>query len=231
MVPRPLRWLLRAISSSIGQKLVMAVTGLLLCGFLVAHLAGNLLLFVGAEKYNNYAHTLHSNEALLLVAEIGLIVLFFTHIGLAISTAKMNKQARKTDYDGKETKQSGFILPGGGASSYMFATGAVVLGFALLHLADFTFKISHGAEFYEKYEGNEFEKAKALLATPLTTLVYCVGCIALGVHLVHGFGSALTTLGFGHPKYKFFVRWASIAFGWTIALGFISFVFWAWAFK
>ncbi len=223
----PLRWVIRAVSSSIGQKLVMAVTGLLLCGFLVAHLAGNLLLFVGAEKYNDYAHTLHSNEGLLKVAELGLVALFFTHLGLAISTSSMNKKARKADYDAKETKQSGFILPGGGASSYMFATGAVVLGFTLLHLADFTFKISHGPEFYQQFEGNEFAKAKALLQNPLTTLVYTIGCIALGVHLVHGFGSALMTLGFGHPKYKTFVRWASIAFGWVIALGFISFVLWA----
>ena len=223
----PLRWIIRAVSTSIGQKLVMAVTGLLLCGFLIAHLGGNLLLYVSAEKYNAYAHTLHSNEALLFVAEMGLIALFFTHLGLAISTSSMNKNARGSAYDEKETKQKGQILPGGGASSYMFATGAVVLGFTLLHLADFTFKISHSAEFYEKFEGNEFEKAKALLQNPLTTIVYIIGCIALGVHLVHGFGSALMTLGFSHPKYKAFVHWASVGFGWVIALGFISFVLWA----
>ena len=224
-------WLIRGLSTSIGQKLVMAVTGLLLCGFLVAHLAGNLLLFVGMEKYNDYAHALHSNEQLLMVAEVGLVALFLTHIGLAISTANMNRQARKQDYAEKETKQGLTVLPGGGASSYMFATGAVVLGFTLLHLADFTFKLSHGADFYAKYDGNEFLKAKALLQNPISALVYVVGCIALGVHLVHGFQSALTTLGLGHPKYKAVVRAISIAFGWAISLGFISFVLWSFAAK
>lgn len=224
-------WLIRGLSTSIGQKLVMAVTGLLLCGFLVAHLAGNLLLFVGMEKYNSYAHALHDNEGLLLIAELGLVALFFTHIALAISTSSMNREARKRDYAEKETKQGMTVLPGGGASSYMFATGAVVLGFVLLHLADFTFRLSHGADFYAQFDGNEFAKAKALLSNPISALVYVVGCVALGVHLVHGFQSALMTLGFGHPKYKTAIRAVSVAFGWAISLGFISFVLWSFGAK
>src|SRR5262249_49844808 len=73
-------WLTRAFSSSIGKKLVMAVTGLGLCGFLVVHLAGNLLLYAGEKPYDDYAHSLHAQAALLLVAEIGLLLLFVGHI-------------------------------------------------------------------------------------------------------------------------------------------------------
>lgn len=221
-----LRWIIRAVSSSVGQKLVMAVTGLMLCGFLIAHLGGNIFLFVGEEAYNDYAHALHKNEWLLMIAEVGLIGLFFAHIGLAISTSNMNQKARRDNYAQKETKQGTFILPGGGASSYMFATGAVVLGFVILHLVDFTFKLRPGVD-YASVENNEFEKAKMLLSNPVSALVYIVGCSALAVHLVHGFGSALQTLGFGHPKYAKLVRCASVAFGWTIGIGFISFVVWA----
>src|SRR5262249_38959793 len=76
----------RALSSSIGKKIVMAITGLALCGFLVAHLGGNLLLYVGEESYNHYAHTLHAQKILLPIAEIGLLVLFVGHIWLALKT-------------------------------------------------------------------------------------------------------------------------------------------------
>jgi succinate dehydrogenase / fumarate reductase cytochrome b subunit len=74
-------WLVRAISTTIGQKIVMGATGLLLCGFLIAHLAGNMLIFQGAEHYNNYAKKLHENE-LLPLAEAGLLVLFVLQISV-----------------------------------------------------------------------------------------------------------------------------------------------------
>ncbi len=218
-----LAWIIRALSSSVGQKLVMAVTGLMLCGFLVAHLGGNVFLFVSEEAYNGYAHTLHKNEWLLKIAEVGLVTLFFTHIGLAISTSNMNKQARKNEYLEQNSKQGMTILKGGGASSYMFATGAVVLGFVILHLIDFTFEL-RGAKYYPE---SEYEKAKLLLSNPVSAIIYVIGCSALAVHLVHGFGSALNTLGFSHPKYNKLVRILSLAFGWTIGIGFISFVLWS----
>lgn len=218
-----LAWVFRALSSSVGQKLVMAITGLMLCGFVVAHLGGNLFLFVGEQAYNDYAHALHKNEWLLVIAEVGLVALFFTHIGLAISTSNMNKQARTQSYMEQNSKQGTSIFSGGAASSYMFATGAVVLGFILVHLFDFKWR--------GEYPESEFEKAKMLLSNPISAIVYIIGCAALGVHLVHGFGSALCTLGFSHPKYNKFVRVASVAFGWTIGIGFISFVLWSFASK
>lgn len=224
-------WVFRALSSSVGQKIVMAITGLLLCGFLVAHLGGNILLFVGKQNYNDYAAALHKNEWLIRIAEVGLVTLFFSHIYLALSTSSMNRKARTEPYSEKETKQGMTVLPGGGVSSYMFVTGAVVLGFVLLHLADFTLEL-RGADFYPKdADGHldQYEKARLLLSNPLSGFVYIIGCAALGMHLVHGFQSALTTLGFGHPKYKTIVRIASILFGWGIGIGFISFVLWAWA--
>ena len=86
-------WLHRLLTSSVGRKLVMGFTGLALCGFLVVHLAGNLLLFRGAEGYDKYAHMLHEQEWLPL-AEVGLYVLFILHIYLAFSLTIDNWRAR-----------------------------------------------------------------------------------------------------------------------------------------
>ena len=133
-----LGWFFRLLSSSIGQKFVMGLTGLLLCGFLVAHLAGNLLLFAGAKAFNEYAHKLHEQWELLAIAETGLLVLFLAHIYLAVSTTIGNFKARKDSYVLKQTKVPNRII---GANSWMFASGAVVLGFVILHLIDLTLEL------------------------------------------------------------------------------------------
>src|SRR3974390_68758 len=93
-----LGWLCRLLSSSIGQKFVMGITGLLLCGFLVAHLAGNLLLFAGAKPFNEYAHALHAQWELLAIAELGLLVMFLAHVYLAVTTAFGNTKSRNDQY-------------------------------------------------------------------------------------------------------------------------------------
>ncbi|MDB4614334.1 succinate dehydrogenase cytochrome b subunit [bacterium] len=225
-------WLLRALSTSIGQKFVMGITGLLLCGFLVAHLGGNFFLFVGADAYNDYAEALHKQEALLKVAEAGLIVLFAVHLYLAFVTTRGNKVARGSRYAMTETKQDVHVVPGG-SSSWMFVTGSIVLGFVILHLVDFTFQVRPDIEYSTTSEAGDvvartpFEKAKTILSNPVSAVVYLIGCIALGVHLAHGFGSAFQSLGLNHPRYKKIIQTTSVAFGWLIAVGFISFVAWA----
>jgi succinate dehydrogenase / fumarate reductase cytochrome b subunit len=224
-------WLLRALSTSIGQKFVMGITGLLLCGFLVAHLGGNLFLFVGEEAYNHYAEALHKQEALLKVAEVGLVALFVLHIALAIITSRTNKKARATPYAVSESKQRVQVIPGG-TSSWMFATGAVVLGFLILHLVDFTWEARPDIEYSVVTDSGSqvrtpYQKARAILTNPISWPIYVIGCIALGLHLSHGFGSALQSLGLNHAHCKSMIRIASIVFAWGIGVGFVSFVVWA----
>jgi len=221
---------IKACSTSIGQKALMAVTGLLLCGFLVVHLAGNFLLFAGEDAYNEYAHALHSQEALLKVAEIGLFSLFLLHIGLAFSTAAMNRQARKVEYAEKHSKQGVFALPGGGSSSWMMLTGLVVLGFLLVHLSDLTWRTSIDLDYESVTEdghSNPFQTAQLVLRNPIRAFIYIVGCVFLGVHLFHAVRSAFQSLGLSHPKWDPIVRWAGRIFAWAIAVGFISCVGWA----
>lgn len=217
-----MNWLTRTLSSSVGKKFVMAITGLLLCGFLVAHLAGNALLLVGPEAYNAYAHKLHENEGLLKIAEVGLFLLFAFHIYLAFSLTRMNQTARKVSYSRKETKieEPG---PSRRVSNWMMTTGIIVLGFLLLHLVDFTIEARDFA-----YEGKEpFDKAVMILQNPITMVVYIVGSIALWIHLTHGFASSFQSLGILPPKIKATVEWIGIAFAAAIGIGFGIFVFWA----
>lgn len=217
-----LNWLTKAASASIGKKAVMAITGLALCGFLLAHLGGNLLLYVGATKYNDYAHALHAQVALLLVAEIGLLVMFVSHLCLAFSTWRDNKRARPIGYAMKQTKQESgpFAAP---ASSVMGITGLVVLLFIILHLIDFKFMLRGTAPKGEL----EFNKAIRLLKDPLSFGVYIVGSIVLGYHCLHGFQSAFQSLGLNHPKYTPTIKKLSVIFAIVVAVGFASFPIWA----
>ena len=217
-----LGWFFRLLSSSIGQKFVMGLTGLLLCGFLVAHLAGNLLLFAGAKAFNEYAHKLHEQWELLAIAETGLLVLFLAHIYLAVSTTIGNFKARKDSYVLKQSKVPNRII---GANSWMFASGAVVLGFVILHLIDLRLGMRSSINYLPESDPDApFRNTIAALSDPISRVVYFVGVIILGVHLSHGFSSAFQSLGLNHPKYTPLIKILGKVFAVVIAVGFASIV-------
>lgn len=200
----------------------MAITGLLLCGFLVVHLEGNLLLFVSAEKYNAYAHFLHSQEELLMVAETGLFLLFLAHLYLAFATAWGNGQARLDQYAMKQTKQPKGLLAVS-PSTWMFGSGAIVLGFVILHLIDMKFQARPDIAYTDEHDANApFANALAVLSNPLSRVAYTLGVIILGFHLSHGVSSAFQSLGLNHPKYTPLIKWGSRLFAFAIAVGFAS---------
>lgn len=236
----PARWLSKipglgpfvaALSTTVGQKLLMAGTGLALCGFLVAHLAGNLKLYAGEQAFNDYARALHSLGPVLAAAEIGLFATFALHIGLAMSTAAMNRQARKKDYALKDSKQGIFILPGG-ASSWMMVTGLLVLTFLCLHILDMKLRANPGVDYRQmnaelEGDGNTFQVVTAVLTTPVNAFAYLIGIVALGIHLSHGVRSALQTLGLNFKRWNTLLVLAGYLFAWSIAGGFISLIAWA----
>lgn len=210
----------------------MAITGLLLCVFLVVHLGGNLLMYGGPRAYNRYAETLHGQEWLVKIAEIGLLVLFLGHIYLAFSTWKDEQAARKVSYRMKRTKIHEQFLTFS-PSNWMLVTGIIVLLFVLLHLMDFHFEARPDLDYTGKGSGDPdhpiapFAKALMILQNPISMVAYLIGCAALGVHLVHGFWSAFQTLGWNHPKYSQFIKYFGLCFAVVIALGFISLPVWA----
>lgn len=215
-----LRWFFRLLSSSIGQKFVMGITGLLLCGFLAAHLAGNLLLFAGKDLFNEYAKKLHEQWELLIVAETGLLVLFLAHVYLAFATTICNARARDEQYAVKQPKVPGRIV---GANTWMFASGAVILGFVLLHLVDLRLGMEginlRGLDYKNK---TPFDATVMVLSNPVSRVVYTIAAIILGIHLSHGFSSAFQSLGLNHPKYMPLIQLVGWIFSIVIAVGFAS---------
>lgn len=213
--------LVKVCGTCVGQKLLMALTGLALCGFLVAHLAGNLLLYAGEQQFNEYAEKLHSLGPVLWGAEVGLLALFFAHIGLALSTAAMSKRARRHSYEEKATKQDNVVMSGGGAANWMLPTGLLIFVFLVLHIADMKFNV-RGLEHGEE---NLFAHVKQVLSNPIAKVVYAIALLGLGVHLTHGVSSAFQTLGISHSRWNKLIRIVCVVFAWAIALGFISLLF------
>jgi succinate dehydrogenase / fumarate reductase cytochrome b subunit len=202
-----LRWLGDFLASSIGKKVVLALTGLLLVGFLVEHLYGNLQLFADGQglAFDGYVAELQSYGWLLTAGEIGLLGLFACHVYLAIRLTVENREARRERYVVRRSQGAATF-----GSSTMFVTGAILLAYLIKHLLDFRL----AAGFLEDPHGHVERK----LSSPAHAIVYLLAAAAVGVHLSHGFRSALQTLGANHP------RWNPILLrvGWALAILFAA---------
>jgi succinate dehydrogenase / fumarate reductase cytochrome b subunit len=221
------KWIMTLLSSSIGQKFVMGITGLLLCGFLVVHLAGNLLVYVGADAYNKYAKELHS-MMLLPVAETGLFLLLFAHIALAFKLTSDNRKARHISYHEKQSKieEPPSIFgrtPMGRTSSWMFISGSIILIFLIMHMIDMKLHLNPTVDYKDQ---SPFGIIVQVLGSGLSAPIYIVGTTVLGFHLSHGFWSAFQSLGLNHPKYTPLIKKLAILFAIVIAAGFVSLPLW-----
>ncbi|MCA9068645.1 MAG: succinate dehydrogenase cytochrome b subunit [Planctomycetaceae bacterium] len=220
-------WFRLFVSSSLGKKYIMGITGLLLCGFLVTHLAGNLLMYVGDGRvYNDYAHTLHSQEGLIKVAEVWLLVIFALHLFLAFSLSRSNRSARGISYQVKKHKEGSESSPLQ-LDSWMLISGVAVFVFLLVHLSDFHFSTSMDLYSKEDLQSMEpFDKAVAVLTNPLRVGIYCAGTVFLAAHLAHGVASAFRSLGISHTKYNYCIRVLGYIFAVIFGLGFFTFPVW-----
>jgi len=223
-----LSWLMNALSSSVGRKFVMGLTGLFLCLFLVIHLGGNLLLYVGPDAYNEYATALHDQKALLLISQILLYAAFLIHIYLSFTLSSTNIAARFTSYRTRTSKRDNRMIASIVApEAWMFRSGAIVLLFLIIHVNDFKFEI--GWDFREALslgsaeEASRYDRAGVILRDFGRAIIYTLGSIVLGVHVSHGLQSAFQSLGVNHPKYNGCLKWSSVTFGWIVAVGFASF--------
>ena len=178
--------------SSVGSKYVMAVTGLLLIGFVLAHMAGNLLIFAGREALNAYAHALEEKPPLLWTARVVLLAVFVLHIVLGIRLTCDNMRARPIRYVCEDTVEANW------ASRHMLLTGLVLLAFVVYHLLHFTF----GSVHPDFVEGDVYHNVVAGFEVWPVSAFYIAAMIALGFHLYHGTWSMLQTLGLSHPRYN-----------------------------
>lgn len=193
---------------------MVAAAGVLLCGFLVTHLAGNLLMFAGGEAFNRYAEALEHNP-LLPLAEAGLAGLFLLHIVLSIKATLANRAARPEGY--QIYKGKGARTPG---SRTMAATGLLILAFVIVHVA--TFKYDVGG--FKGASGQEglFAHVVGWFANPWYSLFYVLAVGGVGLHLSHGVQSALQTFGVSHPRYTPALKKLGLGFAVLIFLGFAS---------
>ncbi len=197
-----MRWLLDFWRSSIGGKAVMAITGLLLFGFVVAHLVGNLKLLAGPAALNGYAKGLHDLGWILWAARIGLFVVFVLHVATGISLARANREARPVGYVKEANVASTF------ASRSMLFSGLSLLAFVVYHLLHFTFGVVHGGDFARKAGGagelvgfDVHAMVRTSFSEPAIVLAYVGAQVVLWLHLSHGVQSLAQTLGFHHRRY------------------------------
>ena len=206
-----IKWLLRLVGSSIGRKFLMAVTGLGLCGFVLVHLAGNLLLFKGQAAYDHYAGLLLSNP-LITYAELGLAAMFLVHVTTGIWVRWEDWKCRPVGYV-KRKWSSGGRTPG---SATMLYTAAALLVFLAYHLRVFRF-VDHSEGFYMMVTG--------AFRHPEVAAFYVLVSVTIVLHLSHGFQSAFQTLGISHPKYAPLIKFAGLAVA-AAMIGFATIPLW-----
>ena len=202
-----MNWFIATMTSSVGKKLMMAVTGLCFCGFLAAHLGGNLSIFGGGEMFNNYAEHLHSLGVLLTIAEWGLLILAIIHVLTGLTLFYQNYKARPVRY--RVDKRAGGRTLGSATMPY---TGIALLVFVVLHLLNFHFVDKTGTTIYDIV-------SRAFDST-LYVAGYIVAVIIAAVHVSHGFWSAFQTIGANHPKYMPIIRTLSLVFALVVGIGF-----------
>jgi succinate dehydrogenase / fumarate reductase, cytochrome b subunit len=184
----------RVFSSSVGTKILIGVTGLALVLYLVLHVAGNLLVFLGPSIFNQYAHVLLSNP-LIPVIEVGLLFIFAIHIYKTAQMFLANQQARPTGYARK--KYAGAPSRKSLASSTMIVSGLWLLVFVIVHVRQFKYGTEYEAGGVRDLYRLELEN----FANPLLLGFYVLSMGVVGSHLWHGFASAFQSLGADHPRW------------------------------
>lgn len=180
--------------SSVGTKILIGATGLLLFAYLVLHLVGNLLVFAGQSTFNQYAHTLVSNP-LVVPAEIALLIFFVVHIYKAVTMWTANQRARPVAYQKKTW--AGHTSRKSVASTTMIWTGVVILVFVVVHLAQMKFGAWY--EIGDPPVRDLYRTEAEIFSSPMWVGIYVVCMALVGLHLRHGIASAFQSLGADHP--------------------------------
>ena len=206
--------------SSIGKKLVVALTGAAMVLFLAGHLTGNLLIYAGRDAFNEYAEFLHSagHGMLVWVARVGLLVVVTLHVWGTILLTRENKKARAKDYEYKATIQASK------SSRLMIWSGLTILAFIIFHLLHFTVRVHSGLAAIGETDpyGMVIAGFQAGFLNFLVVAFYIIAMTCLCSHLSHGVASIFQTLGLRSKKAQSLIYKASLAYTVIIYLGFIS---------
>ena len=178
--------------SSIGKKVLMAVSGLMLVGFVIAHLMGNLLIFQGPAALNAYGGKLRDLGVLLWFARAGLLAALVIHVWTSIELSLENRRARPCGYRMHRMRRTTL------AARFMLVSGIAVVGYVAYHLLHFTFGVIH-PEWSHSLDPFGHHDIYAMVVHSFRqwpiALIYVVGVGAVCVHISHGIGSVVQTLG------------------------------------
>lgn len=216
-------WIVQFLTSSIGRKLIMSLTGLFLTSFLIIHLIGNIqLLFPdGGEAFNTYAYFM-TNNPLIKFISIGLYFFILLHAIQGILLAKSNLSAKGSKYAVSTNENASW------ASKNMALLGILILAFLCIHMGDFWYKMKFTDELdmVTSYAGYEFgvkdlyQQVRTSFSQLWIVIVYLIGLVALSFHLLHGFESAFQTLGLRHKKYTPLIKGIGIGYALLVPIGF-----------
>lgn len=207
------------LKSSIGKKQIVAVSGLLLILFVIGHLCGNLLIYLGPNAFNGYAETLAKLRPVVFFIEMALLAVFLIHVCVTVLLVYDNIHAAGLSRYAVANSRGERSW----ATHLKVYTGLFIFAFVIWHLFDFTFSDHHGT--------NSMIAGKALglygvvynaFLNPIHSGLYIIAMFCLGFHLAHGVQSFIQTFGFSHPKYTPIVKKIGYAFGFIIAFGFSS---------
>ena len=221
------------LGSTIGNKVLVAVTGLSLAAFVIGHLAGNLKMFSGRESINNYAYFLkHDLGVLIWVARAGLLGAFATHVALTIRLKLKTRAARPIGYAAHKYAQA---TP---QSRFMFQTGLVILAFTVFHLAHYTFCVIHPvlvngetvdySQLTYKGKHDVYSMVVFGFSTPWISAIYVATQVILFLHLTHGLTSSLHTLGLLGRRFTPVARLAAYGFAGLVLAGNLTIVVAVW---
>lgn len=212
-------WFSDLARTAVFKKAIMAVTGVILFGWLVAHMAGNLKIFLGPAKFNHYAEFLREMGTPLLpesgalwISRVVLLISVGLHIWAATALTLQNRRARPIDYQERHGVQLDY------AARTMRVSGVLIAFYILYHLMDLTFGTVH-AGFVP---GDPYANVVGGFQVLPVALVYIGANTLLGFHLYHGLWSFFQSLGWNHPAYNAWRRHFAITFSLVVSLGFIS---------
>jgi succinate dehydrogenase / fumarate reductase cytochrome b subunit len=211
-------------NSSLGKKYVMAITGLALAGFVIAHLLGNLQIFLGPEALNRYGHFLQTTPELVWPLRLGLLAMVVLHIVAAIALARQNRAARPVPYAHFEVVAASY------ASRTMFMSGIIIFIFIVYHLLHFTVQVPQinltGQDFRTLEDAKQRHDIYAMMITgyrnPLVSGFYVLGIALLSLHLSHGISILFQSLGLSNRVYGRFLDRLAVGVAILIFVGYIS---------
>jgi succinate dehydrogenase cytochrome b subunit len=212
----------RVFSSSVGTKLLIGLTGLALFAYLILHLAGNAIIFLGQDTFNEYSHRLISNP-LVVPAEIGLLLIFLLHVYKTVTMWISNQAARPVRYQKKAP--AGHTSRKSLASTTMIATGLAMFLFLLIHVRQFKYGAWYAAAADASIR-DLYRTEVEVFRQPFWVVFYVICMLFVGLHLRHGISSGFQSLGVDHPLYtRRLVTWGIVG-AIVIGIGFAIIPVW-----